>query len=100
MALFQNQPVIAAAFGGLSVVVFLTYFVSRPTQALEENLQFITWLGFIYNTYWTHLVSDTNPETFKDDLDTATATAITRLKELIDRHAAAVVKRPGLRDAP
>ncbi|MFN2223565.1 MAG: hypothetical protein ACK2UH_13490, partial [Candidatus Promineifilaceae bacterium] len=43
----------AAIFGGLGVVSFLSFFVGRSLQSVEENLEYITWLGIIYNTYWT-----------------------------------------------
>ena len=55
MALVKGQSVTGLVFGGLSVVSFLTFFVTRPSQALEENLMFISWLGMLYNSYWTHL---------------------------------------------
>ncbi|MEZ4635268.1 MAG: hypothetical protein R2856_09915 [Caldilineaceae bacterium] len=48
-----REPMFSLIFGGLSIVSFLTYFIGRPLQSLEENLKFITWLGIIYNTYWT-----------------------------------------------
>ena len=35
----------AIIFGGLSIVAFLTYFVSQPLRSLEQNVQLITWLG-------------------------------------------------------
>jgi len=66
----------------------LTYLFNRPLESLEENLQFITWLGIIYNTYWDHLVYSNDTSTVHKDLDDATTGAIERLKELIDNHAA------------
>lgn len=86
----------ALIFGGLSVTTFLTYFISRPTQAIEENLQFITWLGILYNSYWTHLAWASSEESAQEDIKTASAEAIGYLKELIAAHAQAVQARPGL----
>ena len=50
------KSVAAIAFGGLSVGSFLLFFIRQPLQALEENLEFITWLGVAFNTYWTRLM--------------------------------------------
>jgi len=65
LVLFQNSPGPAALFGGLSVGAFLTYFLTRPTQAVEENLQYVTWLGIIYNSYWTRLAWSFDEESAK-----------------------------------
>ena len=73
-------------FGGLSVVSFLSYFISRPLQALEQNLKFITWLGIIYNTYWTRLVYAMDQDTVQQDLKANTDDAIAELTKLIDKH--------------
>ena len=83
-------------FGGLSVISFLSYFISQPLQALEQNLQFITWLGIIYNTYWTRLVYAMDQSTVQQDLKAATADAIAELDTLIDSHDALSGKRSGL----
>ena len=96
MALVKGQSVTGLVFSGLSVVSFLTYFVTRPTQALEENLLFISWLGMLYNSYWTHLSLSFDRQTAQSELDKATADAISQIKDLIASHAAAVEKRPGL----
>ncbi len=87
----------AALFGGLSIVTFLTYFVSRPTQSVEENLNFITWLGLIYNSYWARQLAATDPATVQDVLKKSTDDAIAQIKELVERHAQAVRERPGLK---
>jgi hypothetical protein len=98
LALVQNAPLAGALFGGLSVVAFLTYFVSRPTQAIEENLFFIAWLGMIYNSYWTHLAWTFEQATALQELESATQASVTRMQGVIDRHAQAVKARPALRE--
>ena len=85
-------------FGGLGTVTFVSYFLTRPTQAVEENLQFITWLGIIYNTYWTHLMWVVDQETAQEQLDEATKDAIERLKEMMERHAEISGNRPGVEE--
>jgi hypothetical protein len=86
-----------AIFGGLSVVTFLTYFLSRPLQALEENLQLITWLGVVYNSYWTRLAYITKEETVQEEIDAATDKTIEKIKDLIATHKELGSNRPGLR---
>jgi hypothetical protein len=87
----------AAIFGGLGVVAFLSYFLSRPLQALEENLQLITWLGVIYNSYWTRLIYINRLDTVQQELEQTTNKTIAQINELLDKHASLGKNRPGLR---
>jgi hypothetical protein len=85
---------VTAIFGGLSIVAFLTFFLSRPLQALEENLQFITWLGVVYNSYWTRLANAQNADTFQADLSAATNEFVQQLQQLVNTHGERSEKRP------
>ena len=100
LALFRDSAVPAVLFGGLSIGAFLTYFLTRPTQAVEENLQYVTWLGIIYNSYWTRLAWSFDEESAQKVLDEATEDAIAQLKDLVERHAESTGKRPNLTDMP
>ncbi len=100
LALFRDSAVPAVLFGGLSIGAFLTYFLTRPTQAVEENLQYVTWLGIIYNSYWTRLAWSFDEESAPTVLDEATEDAIAQLKDLVERHAESTGKRPNLPDLP
>jgi hypothetical protein len=95
--LTQENPVTAIGatvlFGGLGAGAFLAYFVSRPLQALEENLQFITWLGIVYNSYWTRLAYISNLDTVQAEVEDVTDDTILRLQELLDKHAEISSKR-------
>jgi hypothetical protein len=82
-------------FGGLGVVTFLAFFVSKPLRSLEENLQFITWLGIIYNTYWTRLLYMQNATSVHADLKDATSEAEASIGRLIDKNTALSKDRPG-----
>ena len=93
---YTGNIMFGLVFGGLSVGAFLSYFLGKPLQALEENLQFITWLGIIYNTYWNRLVYSMDQETVHTDIKDATAEAIRDIDRLIDKHAAASGKRAKL----
>lgn len=87
----------AALFGGLGLAAVLSFFVSRPLQALEENLQFITWLGIVYNTYWSRVTYAMDHDTFHKQIEDANNDAINSIKEMLDKHAAQSKSRPGLR---
>jgi len=98
VALIQNNIVTTLVFGGLSVAAFLGYFISRPLQALEENLQFITWLGVIYNTYWTTLAQAQDPATYLQDVDKVTEETIGRIQVLMDKHTERSGARPNVKE--
>jgi hypothetical protein len=85
----------AGLFSGLGVLAFLRFFIGLPLQALEQNLKFITWLGIIYNTYWTRLVWTFNQRTAQRDIKNATDDAIAEINRLIDKHAKLSKRRPG-----
>lgn len=93
----QENPVTAIGatvlFGGLGAGAFIAYFVSRPLQALEENLQFITWLGIVYNSYWTRLAYITDLETVQAEIEDVTDDTILRIQELLTKHAEMSSKR-------
>lgn len=93
---FQGRDVATITFGGLSIASFLTYFFNRPLRALEENLQFITWLGIIYNSYWTRLTYVTELDTVQAELEDATNDAIEKISALSDKHAERSENRPML----
>lgn len=81
------------AFGGLSVVAFLAFFLRNPLRSLEENLQFITWLGLTYNTYWTQLLYIQDRETVRQDLKEVTQTAIDEIERMLDKSTKLAAQR-------
>ena len=96
LAALQKQVVAGALTAGLGVAAFIGYFVTRSTQSVEENLLYITWLGVIYNSYWTHLAWATQRDTAQAELDKATTDALQQLEELVDRHSKAFKERQPL----
>jgi hypothetical protein len=72
LSIWSHGARYALAFRGLSAAAFLGYFIGRPLRSLEGNLEFITWLGIIYTTYWTRVVAASNPDTAQQDLQSAT----------------------------
>ncbi len=95
VSVWLREPLFALVFGGLSIGAFMSYFVSRPIQALEENLQLITWLGVIYNSYWTGLAAIQNPDRVQEELRTTTADTIAAIEKLVDKQSRLQRKRPG-----
>ena len=85
----------ALLFAGLGVVTFLTFFIRQPMRSLEENLQFITWLGIIYNSYWTRLLYIQNNTSVQADLADATQTAIDQIERMLERNVEIAKQRPG-----
>lgn len=95
IGLRDSSSVVAIAFAGLSVGAFLAFFVRQPLHALEENLEFITWLGVAFNTYWTRLMYMEDPKTVQAELKAADDDFRTSVERLITQHAELRGKRPG-----
>jgi hypothetical protein len=87
LAIGRGEAMFGVISGGLGVGALLAFFVARPLQSLEENLQFITWLGIIYNTYWSQLAVANDTATVKRDLQEITLDTINQIKELQQQHA-------------
>lgn len=82
-----DPPTLAVGFGGLSIISFITFFIRQPVQALEENLECISWLGVAFNTYWTRLMYISDKENVQDELKVATDDFVNHVEKLIDKHA-------------
>ena len=95
LGLQRGEAVTAMVFAGLSVGTFIGIFLRQPLQALEENLEFITWLGVTFNTYWTRLMHMQDPTTVQTDLKAAEDDFRTSIESLITKHADLRGKRPG-----
>lgn len=95
IGLRNGNSVVAVAFAGLSVASFLAFFVRQPLHALEENLQFITWLGVAFNTYWTRLMYMVDARTVQAELKAAEDDFRSSVERLIAQHAELRGKRPG-----
>ncbi|MCB0047802.1 MAG: DUF3380 domain-containing protein [Caldilineaceae bacterium] len=91
----EGNTVAAVLFGGLGVVAFLAFFIRQPMRALEENLQFITWLGIIYNSYWTRLLYMQDGETVQADMEDVTQDAVKQIEQMLARNAELAGRRPG-----
>jgi hypothetical protein len=95
LGLRGDQPLTALGFAGLGVVSLLTFFIRQPLQALEENLEFITWQCVVFNTYWTRLMYLSNNDTIQEDLKNAQNDFSNMIEYIIDKHASMNNKRAG-----
>lgn len=89
------QSLTALAFAGLGAGAFVLFFIRQPLQALEENLEFITWLGVAFNTYWTRLMYMMDQQTVQADLKAAEEDYVRSVERLINKHAKLRAQRPG-----
>lgn len=90
-----GNSVVTIVFGGLGAAAFLAFFIRQPVQALEENLEFITWLGVAFNTYWTRLMYMQDPKIVQEELKAAESDFRTSVEALIAKHAELRSQRPG-----
>jgi hypothetical protein len=97
MSAWTNDYRFGIIFGGLSLASFLSYFISRPLQALEENLQFITWLGIVYNNYWTRIACMADQSTIQKDLQDAMRDATNEIEKIVNKHKEVSGKRPEMK---
>lgn len=72
-------------FGGMGTTVFLSYFLGKPLRSLEENLQYVTWMGIAYNNYWTRLLYMQESTTIQEDLRRVSQDTIAEIERLIDK---------------
>jgi hypothetical protein len=94
----QGTQIAGLVFGGMGVATFLGYFMSKPLRSLEENLQFITWLGIVYNTYWTRLLYMQNATSVQADLKEATAEAVIQIEHMLNKNVEVAYKRPDAKE--
>jgi hypothetical protein len=95
VGLKDSKSVVAIVFAGLGAGAFLAFFIRQPVQALEENLEFITWLGVAFNTYWTRLMYIQDIKTVQQELKAADEDYQKTIETLISKHAELRGKRPG-----
>jgi hypothetical protein len=96
LSAITNQIMFGVLFGGIGVAAFVSYFITRPLRALEENIHFITWLGVIYNSYWTRIVYAMNMETVQQDIAVITNDFTKQIQELLDKSDTLHKNRPGI----
>lgn len=87
LSLWMGSAGFGLVFGGLGIAVFLIYFLSRPSWGLGENLELITWLGVVYNTYWARVIRLVNAEAGQEELEHVQREAVAEIQRIMDRRA-------------
>ena len=79
----------AAAIGlaGLTVGIFVAFFIQRPSAALERNAIFMPWVSIVLTTFWTRMLYVDDPETLDAKLGKAAKDASDELSAIALRYA-------------
>src|SRR3954471_3340241 len=79
----------AAAIGlaGLTVGIFIAFFVQRPSAALERNAIFMPWVSIVLTTFWTRMLYLDDPDTLDARLGHAAKEASEELSAIALRYA-------------
>jgi hypothetical protein len=85
-----NTAEAAAAIGlaGLTVGIFVAFFVQRPSAALERNAIFMPWVSIVLTTFWTRLLYMDDARTVGVQLGRAAKEASDELNAIAARYAA------------
>jgi len=82
------EAVSALGLAGLTVGIFVAFFVQRPSAALERNAIFMPWVSIVLTTYWTRLLYLDDPKTLDERLGKAAKDASAELSAIAARYAA------------
>src|SRR5579875_3457091 len=81
------QAIAAIGLAGLTVGIFVAFFVQRPSAALERNAIFMPWVSIVLATYWTRLLYLDDPKTLDERLGKAAKEASEELSAIAARYA-------------
>jgi hypothetical protein len=82
-----GQAAAAIGLAGLTVGIFVAFFVQRPSAALERNAIFMPWVSIVLTTFWTRLLYLDDPETLDAKLGHAAKEASDELSAIALRYA-------------
>ena len=77
----------AIGLAGLTVGIFVAFFVQRPSAALERNAIFMPWVSIVLTTFWTRLLYLDDPATLDAKLGHAAKEASDELSAIAMRYA-------------
>jgi len=83
----MSQAAAAIGLAGLTVGIFVAFFVQRPSAALERNAIFMPWVSIVLTTFWTRLLYLDDPETLDLKLGHAAKEASDELSAIALRYA-------------
>jgi fructose-specific phosphotransferase system IIC component len=82
-----GQAAAAIGLAGLTVGIFVAFFVQRPSAALERNAIFMPWVSIVLTTFWTRLMYLDDPATLDAKLGHAAKEASDELGAIALRYA-------------
>src|SRR5256885_11364846 len=82
-----GEAVASIGLAGLTVGIFVAFFVQRPSAALERNAIFMPWVSIVLTTFWTRLLYIDDPETLHVKLGQAAKEASDELSAIALRYA-------------
>ena len=83
-----GEAAAAVGLAGLTVGVFVAFFVQRPSAALERNAVFMPWVSIVLTTFWTRMLYLDDPATLDAKLGHAAREASDELSAIALRYAA------------
>jgi hypothetical protein len=82
------EALASIALAGLTVGIFVAFFVQRPSAALERNAIFMPWVSIVLTTFWTRMLYLDDPKTLDDRLGKAVKEASEEMSAIAARYAA------------
>jgi hypothetical protein len=82
-----GEAVAAVGLAGLTVGIFVAFFVQRPSAALERNAIFMPWVSIVLTTFWTRLLYLDDEATLDAKLGRAAKEASDELSAIAMRYA-------------
>ena len=83
----MGQAAAAIGLAGLTVGVFVAFFVQHPSAALERNAIFMPWVSIVLTTFWTRMLYLDDPATLDAKLGHAAKEASDELSAIALRYA-------------
>jgi FtsH-binding integral membrane protein len=82
-----GQAVTAVGLAGLTVGIFVAFFVQRPSAALERNAIFMPWVSIVLTTFWTRMLYLDDEKAIDQQLGKAAKEASDELSAIAMRYA-------------
>ncbi len=82
-----GESIAAVGLAGMTVGIFVAFFVQRPSAALERNAIFMPWVSIVLTTFWTRLLYLDDPATLDAHLGRAAKEASDELSAIAMRYA-------------
>ncbi|HZQ83078.1 MAG TPA: hypothetical protein VFB25_13975 [Gaiellaceae bacterium] len=82
-----GEAITAVGLAGLTVGIFVAFFVQRPSAALERNAIFMPWVSIVLTSFWTRLLYMNDEKTIDAQLAKAVKEASDELSAIAQRYA-------------